>query len=280
MKWLVVARKDVADAVRSRLFWGVVALFVVVTAGAAGTPALIPALGGNATLALGVTTEFGAIFVTITAIVAAYLSVAGERESGSIRILLGLPATRRDVVLGKVVGRSLVVAVAVLVGYAVAGVVMQVAYGSLQVPEFLAIAALTTLLAVTFVSIAVGISAAAASRGRAMLVAISVFLGLVVLWDLVPQFGYAAVTGGFPGQTVSVWYYYVEAISPIGAYGIAVTDVLAGTGGGAGMPGLDARIDGPVPAILSWWGMIGVLVAWAVLPLAVGYLRFRRADLG
>ncbi len=93
MKWLVVARKDVADAVRSRLFWGVVARFVVVTAGAAGTPALIPALGGNATLALGVTTEFGAIFVTITAIVAAYLSVAGERESGSIRILLGLPAT-------------------------------------------------------------------------------------------------------------------------------------------------------------------------------------------
>lgn len=280
MKWLVVARKDVADAVRSRLFWGVVALFVVVTAGAAGTPALIPALGGNATLALGVTTEFGAIFVTITAIVAAYLSVAGERESGSIRILLGLPATRRDVVLGKVVGRSLVVAVAVLVGYAVAGVVVVLAYGSLPVPEFLAIAALTTLLAVTFVAIAVGISAASASRGRAMLVAISVFLGLVVLWDLVPQFGYAAVTGGFPGQTVSVWYYYVEAISPIGAYGIAVTDVLAGTGGGAGMPGLDARIDGPVPAILSWWGMIGVLVAWAVLPLAVGYLRFRRADLG
>lgn len=276
MKWLVIARKDVADAVRSRLFWGVVGLFVVVTAGAAATPALIPALGGSAALALGVTSEFGAIFVSITALVAAYLSVAGERESGSIRILLGLPATRRDVVLGKVIGRSLIVAVAVLVAYAVAGVVIALTYGTLPVTAFLAVAGLTALLGVTFVSLAVAISAATETRGRAMLVAIAAFLGLVVLWDFVTQFGYAAVTGTFPGQTVPVWYYAIEAVSPTGAYGIGVTDVLSRTG----MPGLDARLEGDAPALLSAWGMVGSLALWAVLPLLVGYLRFRRADLG
>jgi len=280
MKWLVVARKDVADAVRSRLFWGVVALFVVVTAGSAATPALIPALGGTPALALGITTEFGAIFISIAAIVAAYLSIAGERESGSIRILLGLPATRRDVVLGKVVGRSLVVAVAVLIGYAVAGGVILAAYGNLPLVPYLAITGLTTLFAVTFVAIAVGISAATASRGRAMLVAIAVFLGLVVLWDLVPQLVYVAATGGFPGQTVPAWYYYIELLSPTGAYGIATTDILTGAGGGVGMPGLDDRIEGDVPGFLSWWGMTVVLLVWAAVPLLAGYTRFRRADLG
>lgn len=51
-----------------------------------------------------------------------YRAIVGERESGSLKFLLGLPHTRRDVILGKLIGRVSTVTVAVLVGFAIVGV--------------------------------------------------------------------------------------------------------------------------------------------------------------
>jgi hypothetical protein len=43
----------------------------------------------------------GALLIPLAALVAAYLSIAGERESGSIKFALSLPISRGDLVLGK-----------------------------------------------------------------------------------------------------------------------------------------------------------------------------------
>ncbi|WP_135823723.1 ABC transporter permease subunit [Halorussus ruber] len=277
MSWRVIARREFDDSVRSRLLWGLVAVVAVMMAVTSIVPLAIPAMDASALMGLGAASEFAAMLVPIVALVAAYLAIAGERESGSLRLLLGLEPTRRRVVLGKFLGRGAVVAVGLAIGFVLASALSWVVYGGLPVGAFLAVLALTVGLGISFVGIAVGISAATPTRARAMTLGIASYLGLALLWDLLPQGAHLVVEGSPPGGSVPAWFLLLEGLSPSGAYSALVTRALSGAD--PALPGPEALLGGPVPVFLEWWVFVLVLVAWTVVPLLGGYWVFERADL-
>ena len=275
MTWLVIARKEFDDAVRSRMLWGIVAIIAVMTSLTAGISMLIPQVEADPVLAIGTASQFAAMLVPIMALIAAYLSIAGERESGSLKVLLGLPPSRGEVMFGKFVGRASVVAVGLLLGFTTSGVATFLLYGSLPLVSFVLATMLTAGLGISFVGLAVGISAVTATRARAMILAISAYLGLTLLWDLLPHGIHLAVTGRTPGQFVEPWFLLVQALSPPGAYNALIRTVLYG-----GPAGLEVAIGGPVPNYLDPAVFVTVLVAWTLVPLLAGYRQFSRADVG
>lgn len=245
MTWPTIARKEFDDAVKSRLLWGIVAIIAVMTSLSAAISLLVPDVEGGPEMALGGASQFAGLPVPIVALIAAYLAVAGERESGSLKVLLGLPPSRAEVLVGKFLGRSGVVVIALVLGFAV-----------------------------SFVGIAVGISAATATRARAMTLAISAYLGLTLLWDLAPNGVHLLVAGEMPGAVVPAWFLLLQGLSPTGAYNALVQTLLLGSG-----VAVEARIGGPAPAFLHPGVFLALLAVWAVLPLVAGYVVFRRADL-
>ncbi|WP_256300698.1 ABC transporter permease subunit [Haloarchaeobius salinus] len=277
MNWRIIARKEFEDAVRSRLLWGVVAFVTVIVSATFLIPLLVPALDTGVLSALGGASEFASMLVPVVALVAAYLAIAGERESGSLRILLGLEPDRRTVVLGKFAGRSAVVIVGLVVGFVLAGVVAMAVYGSVPVVGFLSVVGLTVALGVSFVGIAVGVSAAVATRSRAMTVGIGLYLGLALLWDLVPQGAYMATNGSPPGGAVPAWFVFLQGLSPSGAYSSLVMTAIHATD--PAYPAATAAVQGPVPFYVEPWVFAAVLTAWTVGPLCIGTLLFERADL-
>ncbi|WP_435362041.1 ABC transporter permease subunit [Haloarchaeobius sp. DFWS5] len=276
MRTVTIARKEVVDSVRSRALWSIVALVAAVTSLAVGALQFVPGVETDVFAGIGGATEFAGILVPICSLVAAYLAIAGERESGSVKVLLGFPPSRREVLAGKFLGRSAVVVLGLVAGYAVSGVVALLAFGTLPVVAFALTMALTAVLGVVFVAIAVGISASCATRSRAMTISVAAYLALTLFWDIVPQGLYMLVQGGPPSGQVPGWFVLVQSLSPSGAYGSLVTVVLSGA---AGTPGLGALVAGPAPVYLEPWFLLGLLVVWTVVPLAVGYRRFERADL-
>ena len=276
MTWVVVARKEFDDAVRARVLWGIVAVIGILAGGLAVVTRFLPGVEPDPLTALGAASEFAAILVPILSLVAAYLAVAGERESGSVKVLLGLPPSRGEVLLGKFAGRSGVVAVGLTLGLAVAGAATAVAYGGLPLAKFVGLTALTVALGVVFVGIAVGISAAADRRSRAMSLSIAVYLAFVLLWDLLPQGLYLLLNGSPPGPVVPAWFLALESLSPPGAYSTLVGVALTA---GSGAPGVAARVGGELPVYLEPWFLLVVLALWAAVPLALGYRAFERADL-
>jgi ABC-2 type transport system permease protein len=282
MSTLNVMRKDILDVRRSKIVWFVGVLFTLVTVLFFYQ---IQAFGGveefdDVLLALWNLAFVGAMFVPAIALVAAYLSIAGERESGSIKFLLSTPINRRELVVGKFLSRTAIVAASLLLAFVVAGTLSVVWFADLRAGTFAAVAGLTTLYALSYVAVAVAISAATATRSRAMGGA----LGFYFVTNLLVVFGDLSIRGLLDyvlndvlsaGIGQDPLTFLTMLISPTQSY--LASTMLAFPSDFMARQGLD-------PSGLAWYvqGEMGLalLVAWVVVPLLFGIWRFGRADLG
>lgn len=266
MNWRVLAKKDVLDAHRKWKLGTAAAFFVLFLA----VPTYFRvrrSSGGGFFEGLAMVV----FLVPLAALMFGYDAISGERELGSLKLLLGLPYTRRDVVVGTAVGRVVVVAVATLVGVVAAAVVFVGFGGALPVVDFLVFAALVVLLGAAYAGSAVGFSAASPTSNRAMATSVGFFLLTIVGWSAVPML-FRYVVNGFstPRGPRPEWAAFLDALSPVEAYTTATNALMRS--GGTSVPTSDAFYHtGPFAVV--------VLFAWAVVPVAVGYRRFRATDL-
>ncbi|MFP8953922.1 ABC transporter permease subunit [Natrialbaceae archaeon A-arb3/5] len=269
-----VAKKDMLDVRRAKIVWfvgGLYTLFAVLFFyfGQAGQ-------SPNVVRELQTLSFIGALFLPLVALVAAYLAIAGERESGSIKYLLSVPNTRRDVVLGKFLSRGAVVAGAVLLAFGIGAMLTALWYPSLEPRIFAGVVALTVVFALAYVAIAIGISAATRTRSRAMAGAVGFYFVANVLMlfpglSIVGLFRY--VLNDRLGLGLSDHLFeFVRMLSPTVAYDTALP--LAAPD--------ETRFPVPedVPVYLEPEAGLVVLIGWLVIPIVLGLWWFDRADLG
>lgn len=280
--WLTVARKDVEDAIRSRTLLVMTVVLALLIVLLVALPGLF-ADGFPVELAVYLITYPAAIVVPLVALVASYLAVAGERESGSLKLLLGLPPTRRDVVLGKFLGRLVVVQLSVLIAFAVGLVVAFLAFGEAPLGPFLVTTVLTAVLATSFVGLAVGFSAGAPTGSRAIAPAIGVYVVVIALWDLFVQVLPFAADYLFSVSLDPTTVDVINVLSPRSAYGRLINAIVVPwlretlpSGLAGGLPQFTPSGDS---VFLESWFLVVLLLAWAAVPVVVGYWRFERADL-
>jgi ABC-2 type transport system permease protein len=276
---LAVARKDFQDAIRSRVLLGLTGLFVLFVAGASYFFARIqPAPGGGDPTALvlifSLLTPAG-LLVPIIGLALGYKAVAGERESGRIKLLLSLPHSRLDVVLGKTLGRTSVLVVPIIVGFAVGAAVIFWQSSRFTPVNYLAFAFVTVLLGLAYIAIGVAISSATTSTFRALIGGGSLLIVLEFLWQPVLLVIVFLVNGlSLPQQLPGDWYFFLQSLSPGSAYSSAARSLLPKNP-------TTLAVTGQTPDafyLQDWFGFV-ILAAWIVVPLALGYLRFEGTDL-
>jgi len=279
---LDVVRKDFTAARRSRALWAVATLLALLTAliafgfsNSRSPPVetvqqLYRTMGG----VLG-------ILLPIVALVASYMSIAGERESGGVKFLLGLPNSRRDVFLGKFTSRVTLVAVVVGFMFTTATVMATARQGVLAPVVLLGTFAVTALYSAVFVSIAVSLSAMVAARSQAIAAAVGSYFLLVILYvipgvsvALLVRFLHQTLLGFDPNFDL---YNAVLYTSPLIAYRKAMNLVVPSE---LERQVLQRPAEGyTLPGYLGDEMSLVVFAVWLVVPLAVGYLRFNGVDL-
>lgn len=284
MSAIAIAKKDFQDAVRSRGLIALTVLFVLFTVAGAYIGTQISGLlggEGESTLDLVIALQSPASFlVPIIALLIGYGAVAGERESGSLKFLLGLPHTRQDVVLGKVLGRTAVVTVSILIGFAAGMVAIFAFTGSISPVDYLVFTLLTVLLGFVYVCIGVGLSAMTKSTTRAAVGAFGLLALFWLLWGVIAQLILYLLEGSLFVESYPGWFVAFISLPPGPAYGSALGAVL-GEGGLAAASTYESQglIEGGLPIVAEPWFGFVLLAAWAVVPLALGLLRFDRVDL-
>lgn len=278
----IVVGEDVRHALRNRVVIGAIALVAVLT-GPRLWQTLDPDSIATVTETIAHVPERFTLPVLVLGIAAGYQAVVGERASGTARLVLGLPATRRDLVVGKALSRGMLTGLALLPVVLFAEAIVVTRFGGVYPLAFLAWAGWVLLFGVVWTSVVVGISAAVSSRFRALAAAFGTFLffnpGGVGLWSPVVRPLVAFVFAGrFSARDFvqaadggPLWFRYVDHLNPF----VALDSVRTGlfVAAGHGLPHAD------VTAPLFVYS-VAVALLFGAASLYLGQRRFDRAELG
>ncbi len=284
MSYTTIIRDDFKNTRRSNVVLGVIG---ILTAFVALIVYSVEEFHPDAFRALFDVSFFFFLVFPIILIPLTYLSVAGDRERGSIKHALGLPNTRAEYVFGKFTSRVAVAVAAVVVSTFVALVLGVVLYeNSVDPMRFVKFGAITALFVASLSAIFVGCSTLTASRSRAMFGAIGLyflfgpfwfgFLPVVSLTAVVEQIADLLGTG-VTDKTLN----YIRFSSPTTAYLSGLEPVYDGVIDPEKYPQVASNYAGDADGYYdeNWYNYL-TMTLWGTLVLGLSYARFRIAELG
>jgi ABC-2 type transport system permease protein len=291
---LAVAKKDFRDSVRSWLFWGLSVFFFALMAALAGFLSWASPNDFTTIDFISLVSQVCKLIIPLIALVLGWKSIAGERETGSIKILLSLPHSRKDVLLGKLLGRTAVLTLSLVIGFLIAMIAVAFAVSEFSLPAYLAFLVMTILYALAYMSIAVSLSSLTRSTTIAGAAMFGVFVLFYIIWNsigtalrLLMNRGYiegVSYTVTVAGQQIQQerlpsWAQFVNMIDPGNAYQNTITIFSALSSDEIGTTIRDVAYPDGVPFFLQDWFSFVILLFWIAVPLAVALYRFDRVDI-
>lgn len=270
---LTLTQKELRDARRNRWF----ILYTVAFAGLALTLAWL-ALSGVGTYGLAGFGRTGASLINLVLLIVPLMgltlgamSLAGERERGTLLYLFTQPIAQIELLLGKFIGLALAMLLALLLGFGLSGLLIAWQGGATQAGDYLLMMLLAFVLALASLSLGFLISAAVGKSATAVGLALFLWLLLVFFGDL-----------GLMGTAIVLrldidQLFTLALLNPLQLFKMAAILAIRSNLEVLGPAGTYAvRTYGSQLMIL----LIAVLAVWVLLPLAfTHYILGRRGVL-
>ncbi|WP_135854930.1 ABC transporter permease subunit [Halorussus salinus] len=231
-------------------------------------------VGGRPDMELAIVAVGSALSVLLplVCLVGSYAALVGERETGSVRFLLGLPNSRDEAYVGKYLSRSAVVVVPLVVCLVLTGVIVALTFENGSLLGMVGLTMLSIPYALLFVGIGLTASAYADTSNRSVAVVIAAFTVLRAGWPALQFLLMSGVEDPYPKPE---WYFWVGRLNPINAY-VKLTTLFADVGY---HPVITTPADSISTVATSHWFAAVVLLGWTVLTPLAGLVYFRNRDL-
>ena len=203
--------------------------------------------------------------IPLIALLLGFDAIVGERERGSLDLLLSLPITRLELLLGKYLGLAAALALSTLAGFGMVAVLLFQRMSWVGLFHYSGFMFSSVLLGLAFLSLAVLLSVLARDRARASGLAIAVWFFFVLVFDLLLLGVLVSTEGRFGGEAFA----WLLLLNPADVFRIlnvfSLDDVRTLYGLASVVP----------PSMGSPMKMGAAMLAWIVLPLALAHWRFK-----
>ncbi|MBI4227296.1 MAG: ABC transporter permease subunit [Candidatus Omnitrophica bacterium] len=265
----LIAHKEFRDLWRSRWFAVMAAAFAALSLGLSALGTAVVGLTGVAGFARTTASLLNLVMliVPLMGLIMGAMSLAAEREHGTLLALLAQPVTAGDVLLGKWAGLAAALAAAVTGGFAVSALAIARAGGAAGLRDYLALAGLTVGLGWAHVALGLWISAGSRRSAPALGLAIFLWMVIVLVGDL-GVMGTAVVLQLKPAQLL-----WLGFGNPAQVFRLAVLQAIHGDLEMLGAAGAYAA------SRLGPWllpSLLGALAVWIAAPLGAAFALFRR----
>ncbi len=182
----VIAKKEFLDNWRNKWILAITAIFLILTL----VTSYFGSEGGKAgwrsiSTTIAVMTAFVLLLIPIIALMLGYASIVGEKEKGSLGVLLSYPVSRAEVIIGKFAGLGLVVSTAILLGFGIAGTIIGIKTGSMNFGKYGLFIISSILFGLSYLAIAILISSLFKKRSTAMGAAIFLWFFFAIIWGII-----------------------------------------------------------------------------------------------
>jgi Cu-processing system permease protein len=267
----VIAGKEFWDRIRNRWVLAVALVFTILALAIAyfgsAQQGSVGFRGVEVTIASLVSLVI--YLVPLIALILGFDAIVGERERGSLDLLLSMPITRLELLLGKFAGLSAALSFSTIAGFGFAGVVLASQLSLDGLFHYVGFMLSSILLGMSFLSLAVAVSVSAHDRTGASGLAIALWFFFVLVFDLL-LLGLLVATGGELGGALGGQLFpYLLLLNPADIFRIlnifTLDEVRTLYGLATVFP---AGLSNP-------WLLGGVMLLWIVAPLSFAAWRFK-----
>lgn len=272
---LIIMGKETRESLKNRWFvlytasFSILAMLILILAGG-GDIAGFTGYGKTAASLINLVL----LFVPLIALVTGAISIANERENGTLQYLLSHPVTKSEVFIGKFVGVLIPVWFSISLGFGLAGIGVALRGGGGNIPDYMFTAFLSALLAAALLSVGFVVSVFSGKSSKAIGIAVFLWLLFIILGDL-------GIMGTAAVMDLGIKQVFIMALlNPAEVFKIASVLILSPRFEILGPVGVYAvRTLGREGVMIL---LLSILSLWTLIPFICAFLSFsvfRREEL-
>lgn len=269
-----VAGKEFRDGLRNRWIVAITIIFAILAIGLAYFGAAAAGRVGFTSLSTTIVSlaSLAVFIIPLIALMLAYDGVVGEDENGTLLLLMTYPLSRWQLLLGKMTGHGAIMAVSTLLGFGAAALIMGLFSETTHWPDLIRAFGIFILSAIllgwVFIAFAYIISTAVSEKSKAAGVALIVWFGFVLVFDL----GLLGLLVSTQGNVDAELFPYLLLLNPTDIFRLVNISYFASEQ----ITGLMAIAQ---HVRFSTTSLLLSLLVWLAIPTTVAMLIFNRRSL-